>query len=91
MPENSTAQRVGTSKERSQSRWGELLRRRLVNDAPVFPTAERFSPLHAKTHPAIGLSSGEGPQAGKGIEGFIYGEMKARLPPFVRDACGSLG
>ena len=26
MPESSTAQRIGTSKERSQIRWGELLR-----------------------------------------------------------------
>ena len=42
MPEDSTAQRAGTSDERSQSRSGEWLRPTLAEIA-VFPTAERFS------------------------------------------------
>jgi hypothetical protein len=43
MPEDSTARRVDTSKERSPRRCSELLSRRLASEIAGFPTAERFS------------------------------------------------
>ena len=72
MPKNSTAQRVGTSKERSQSRWGELLRPTACERDLGLSTAERFSPLAEKRTFAV-ISTGPGRDHGAAVDRAVPG------------------